>query len=123
MAENENIVLTEAVYYILISLIKPNHGYGIRKAFEYNLKNDYFRQLDNEDSFEIFSDIDSKLNHLIKIRFLFIFVLNLNILIAIINSTRDETKYFILITIVCIIISIIVSLIVGRKINKLKRKE
>lgn len=25
----ENIALTEAVYYILLSLIKPNHGYGI----------------------------------------------------------------------------------------------
>lgn len=25
----ENIVLTEAVYYILLSLTKPNHGYGI----------------------------------------------------------------------------------------------
>ncbi len=26
---NENIALTEAVYYILLSLYKPNHGYGI----------------------------------------------------------------------------------------------
>lgn len=34
MAGNENIVLTEAVYYILISLIKPNHGYGIMKNIE-----------------------------------------------------------------------------------------
>ena len=25
----ENIVLTEAVYYILLSLLKPRHGYGI----------------------------------------------------------------------------------------------
>jgi DNA-binding PadR family transcriptional regulator len=25
----ENIVLTEAVYYILLSLFKPMHGYGI----------------------------------------------------------------------------------------------
>jgi len=25
----ENIALTEAVYYILLSLTKPNHGYGI----------------------------------------------------------------------------------------------
>ena len=34
MAGNENIVLTEAVYYILLSLIKPNHGYGIMKNIE-----------------------------------------------------------------------------------------
>lgn len=26
---NENIVLTESVYYILLSLYKPQHGYGI----------------------------------------------------------------------------------------------
>lgn len=25
----ENVVLTEAVYYILLSLLKPLHGYGI----------------------------------------------------------------------------------------------
>ena len=31
VAENENIVLTEAVCYILLSLIKPNPGYGIMK--------------------------------------------------------------------------------------------
>ncbi|MBQ5775940.1 MAG: helix-turn-helix transcriptional regulator [Bacteroidaceae bacterium] len=29
MGENTNIVLTEAVYYILLSLMKPLHGYGI----------------------------------------------------------------------------------------------
>ena len=29
MADNENIVLTEAVYYILLSLKEPLHGYGI----------------------------------------------------------------------------------------------
>ena len=30
MGDNkENIVLTEAVYYILLSLYKPMHGYGI----------------------------------------------------------------------------------------------
>ena len=29
MGENTNIVLTEAVYYILLSLISPLHGYGI----------------------------------------------------------------------------------------------
>lgn len=34
MAGNENVVLTEAVYYILLSLIKPNHGYGIMKNIE-----------------------------------------------------------------------------------------
>lgn len=82
----------------------------------------YFRQLDNEDSFEMFSDIDSKIKHLVKIRFLFIFVLNLNTLIAIINSTRDETGNFILITGICIIVSIIGSFIVGRNIKKLKRE-
>lgn len=30
----ENIVLTEAVYYILLSLTKKNHGYGIIKDTE-----------------------------------------------------------------------------------------
>ena len=29
MGENTDIVLTEAVYYILLSLTKPLHGYGI----------------------------------------------------------------------------------------------
>ena len=29
MGEKTNIVLTEAVYYILLSLMKPLHGYGI----------------------------------------------------------------------------------------------
>lgn len=29
MGDNTNIVLTEAVYYILLSLTKPLHGYGI----------------------------------------------------------------------------------------------
>lgn len=29
MSENENIVLTEAVFYILLSLKEPLHGYGI----------------------------------------------------------------------------------------------
>ena len=29
MGENTNILLTEAVYYILLSLMKPLHGYGI----------------------------------------------------------------------------------------------
>lgn len=89
----------------------------------------YFRQLDNKDSFEIFSDIDSKIKHLVKIRSLFLFGLNLNILIAIINiliaiinSTRSEGKYFIFITGICIIVLIIGSVIVGRKIKKLKRE-
>lgn len=31
---NENIVLTEAVYYILLSLYKPLHGYGIMQNIE-----------------------------------------------------------------------------------------
>jgi len=30
----ENIVLTEAVYYILLSLFKPMHGYGIMLNIE-----------------------------------------------------------------------------------------
>ena len=29
MGDNTNIVLTEAVYYILLSLTTPLHGYGI----------------------------------------------------------------------------------------------
>ncbi|MCM1988984.1 PadR family transcriptional regulator [Oceanirhabdus seepicola] len=31
---NENIVLTEAVYYILLSLYEPLHGYGIMQNIE-----------------------------------------------------------------------------------------
>ena len=31
---NINIVLTEAVYYILLSLYKPLHGYGIMQNVE-----------------------------------------------------------------------------------------
>lgn len=82
----------------------------------------YFRQLDNEDSFEIFSDIDSKIKHLTKIRFLFLFVLNLNILIAIINTTINKINYLILGTVICIIVAIIGNLIIGRKIKKLKKE-
>lgn len=31
---NENIALTEAVYYILLSLYTPQHGYGIMQQTE-----------------------------------------------------------------------------------------
>lgn len=31
---NENIVLTESTYYILLSLVKPQHGYGIMQQTE-----------------------------------------------------------------------------------------
>ena len=31
---NENIALTEAVYYILLSLYTPQHGYGIMQRAE-----------------------------------------------------------------------------------------
>ena len=31
---NENIALTEAVYYILLSLYTPQHGYGIMQRSE-----------------------------------------------------------------------------------------
>ena len=31
---NENIALTEAVYYILLSLYTPQHGYGIMQQAE-----------------------------------------------------------------------------------------
>ena len=34
MGENTGIVLTEAVYYILLSLTKPLHGYGIMQKIE-----------------------------------------------------------------------------------------
>lgn len=34
MGENTNIVLTEAVYYILLSLTTPLHGYGIMQKIE-----------------------------------------------------------------------------------------
>ncbi len=30
----ENIALTETTYYILLSLVKPNHGYGIMQDAE-----------------------------------------------------------------------------------------
>lgn len=32
--ENDNIALTEAVYYILLSLYEPLHGYGIMQKIE-----------------------------------------------------------------------------------------
>ena len=31
---NENVVLTESTYYILFSLYKPQHGYGIMQQTE-----------------------------------------------------------------------------------------
>lgn len=31
---DDNIVLTEAVYYILLTLLKPRHGYGIMQMTE-----------------------------------------------------------------------------------------
>ena len=31
---NENIVLTESTYYILLSLYRPQHGYGIMQQAE-----------------------------------------------------------------------------------------
>ena len=31
---SENIALTESTYYILLSLVKPNHGYGIMQQAE-----------------------------------------------------------------------------------------
>lgn len=31
---NENVVLTESTYYILLSLYKPQHGYGIMQQTE-----------------------------------------------------------------------------------------
>jgi DNA-binding PadR family transcriptional regulator len=34
MNKNENIVLTEAVYYTLLALYAPLHGYGIMQATE-----------------------------------------------------------------------------------------
>lgn len=34
MLNNENLVLTEAVYYILLSLYEPLHGYGIMQNVE-----------------------------------------------------------------------------------------
>jgi len=34
MSMNENIALTEAVYYILLSLYAPQHGYGIMQQTE-----------------------------------------------------------------------------------------
>ena len=30
----ENTALTEAIYYILLSLLRPNHGYGIMQSAE-----------------------------------------------------------------------------------------
>jgi DNA-binding PadR family transcriptional regulator len=34
MAQIENVVLTEAVYYVLLSLYTPLHGYGIMQKVE-----------------------------------------------------------------------------------------
>lgn len=34
MSNNENIALTEAVYYILLSLYEPLHGYGVMQKVE-----------------------------------------------------------------------------------------
>jgi DNA-binding PadR family transcriptional regulator len=34
MSMNENLVLTEATYYILLSLVEPRHGYGIMQEAE-----------------------------------------------------------------------------------------
>ena len=31
---NENLALTESIYYILLSLVKPQHGYGIMQQTE-----------------------------------------------------------------------------------------
>lgn len=31
---NENLALTESTYYILLSLVKPQHGYGIMQQTE-----------------------------------------------------------------------------------------
>lgn len=34
MGNNESVALTEAVYYILLSLYEPMHGYGIMQKIE-----------------------------------------------------------------------------------------
>ena len=34
MIENQNSALTEAVYYILLSIVTPLHGYGIMQNIE-----------------------------------------------------------------------------------------
>ncbi|MBX4261606.1 helix-turn-helix transcriptional regulator [Clostridium estertheticum] len=34
MSKNESIALTEAVYYILLSLYEPLHGYGVMQKVE-----------------------------------------------------------------------------------------
>ncbi|MBU3071894.1 helix-turn-helix transcriptional regulator [Clostridium estertheticum] len=34
MSNNESIALTEAVYYILLSLYEPLHGYGVMQKVE-----------------------------------------------------------------------------------------
>lgn len=34
MANTENVALTEGVYYILLSLLEPLHGYGIMQKVE-----------------------------------------------------------------------------------------
>ncbi|WP_411956142.1 PadR family transcriptional regulator [Clostridium sp. FP2] len=34
VSNNENIALTEAVYYILLSLYEPLHGYGVMQKVE-----------------------------------------------------------------------------------------
>lgn len=84
----------------------------------------YFRKLDNEDSFEIFSDIDSKMKNLVKLRFLCLFALNLNVLSVIINniSSNDGNKFMGLISSIFIIILATGIGILSKKLRKLKRE-
>lgn len=84
----------------------------------------YFRKLDNEKSFEIFSDIDSKIKHLVKLRFLFLFALNLNILSVIINniSRNVGNKLIGLISSISIIIMATGIGVLSKKVRKFKRE-
>lgn len=84
----------------------------------------YFRKLDNEDSFEIFSDIDSKIKNLVKLRFLCLFALNLNVLSVIINniSSNDGNKFMGLISSIFIVILATGIGILNKKVRKLKRE-
>ncbi|MEG1434816.1 MAG: DUF2812 domain-containing protein [Gordonibacter sp.] len=91
----DSIALTEAVFYILLSLRKPLHGYGIMQNAEalsggrvrlageqeyLRFMEDagieqvaslgrwiYFRKRTDGGAFELFSDIDSRIKHLWRI--------------------------------------------------------
>lgn len=65
-----NSALTEAVYYILLSLMQPMHGYGITQNVGTYGRQAYFRKKTADGSFNLFSDSASRIkpmNYLISL--------------------------------------------------------